>query len=143
FRTIKTIYNEDKTNSYDTTFEKIKYNIIKGNNNVEIGFNFQLTSTESGEILISKLINKSKKDEVYYAQSNLDYRKIFPGNWIWQNRKSSDDYISSSKSEKRALDRLFRSKKNLLSTDQLTNNIIKQITNQVTQQINNYNPEND
>ena len=143
FRTIKTIYNEDKTKSYDTTLEKIKYNIIKGSNNVEIGFNFQLTSTESGEILISKLINKSKKDEVYYAQSNLDYRKIFPGNWIWQNRKSSDDYISSSKSEKRALDRLFRSKKNLLSIDQLTNNIVNQITNQVTQQINNYNPEND
>ena len=142
-RNIKTIYNEDETKTYDTTYEKIKYNIIKGSNSVDIGFNIQLTSTESGEILISKLINKSEKDQIYYAQSSLDYRKIFPGNWIWQNKKSSDDFISTSKSEKRSLERLFRSKKNLLSIDELTNRIINQITNQVTQKINDYNPEND
>ena len=51
--------------------------------------------------------------------------------------------LSTSKSEKRSLERLFRSKKNLLSIDDLTNRIINQITNQVTQKINDYNPEND
>ena len=53
----------------------------------------------------------------------------------------SSDFISDSRSEKRSLNTLFKSEKNLLSTDQMSNMLYKSIAKKVSNQINNYNPE--
>ena len=108
-----------------------------------MGFQFQLISTESGEILLTKLINLNRRDEVHFAESNTNFRDIVPGNWRWQNKQSPNDIVETSYSQKRALRQLFKNKKNLLSVNTLANDIYQEIATQVSDMVNNYNPENE
>ena len=123
---------------YDTVYDKIRYSIYSGNSKVDIGFQFQLSSTESSEILYTQLINKSKRDNVNYAESSSNYRNIIPGNWTWQNKNSNSDYRNDSKSDIRKLRALFKNKKTLLSAEQLSQTIYKEIAKEISTKVNNY-----
>ena len=123
---------------YDTVYDKIRYSICSGNSKVDIGFQFQLSSTESSEILYTQLINKSKRDNVNYAESSSNYRNIIPGNWTWQNKNSNSDYRNDSKSDIRKLRALFKNKKTLLSAEQLSQTIYKEIAKEISTKVNNY-----
>jgi len=137
-------YNEEtEKHYYETVYDKIKYQEYKGSVNVQVGFQFQLISTESGEILLTKIINLSRKDEVHFAESNINYRNIVPGSWRWQTKDSPNDVINDSYLQKRALRNLFKNKKNLMSVDDLANDIYIEIAKEVSQMVNNYNPENE
>lgn len=137
-------YNEEtEKHFYETVYDKIKYQEYKGSVNVQVGFQFQLISTESGEILLTKLINLNRKDEVHFAESNVNHNKIIPGTWRWQTKESPNDIIENSYTQKRALRKLFKNKKNLLSVNELANAIYNEVANEVSQMVNNYNPENE
>jgi hypothetical protein len=137
-------YNEEtEKHFYETVYDKIKYQEYKGSVNVQLGFQFQLISTESGEILLTKLINLNRKDEVHFAESNVNHNKIIPGTWRWQTKESPNDIIENSYTQKRALRKLFKNKKNLLSVNELANDIYSEVANEVSQMVNNYNPENE
>ena len=81
-------------------YDKIKYQEYRGSTSVQIGFQFQLISTESGEILLTKLINLNRRDEVHFVESNTNYRNIIPGNWRWQSKQSPNDVIENSYSQR-------------------------------------------
>ena len=137
-------YNEETEKYYyETVYDKIRYDEYYGNASVQVGFQFQLLSSESGEILLSKLININKNDELHFAESNYDYRNIVPGSWRWENKKSPNDVIKDSFSDKRALKQLFKNKKTLMSINELSNSIYTDIAKDVSDKINNYNPENE
>ena len=137
-------YNEETEKYfYETVYDKIKYNEYTGSNSVQVGFQFQLISTESGEILLTKLINLNSNDEVHFAESNVNFRNIVPGNWRWQSKESPNDIIENSYIQKRALRQLFKNKKNLMTVNDLANEIYQEIATEVSQIVNNYNPENE
>ena len=137
-------YNEESEKYfYETVYDKIKYQEFRGSTSVQIGFQFQLISSESGEILLTKLINLNRIDEVHFAESTTNYRNIIPGNWRWQGKDSPNDVIENSYSQKRALRNLFKNKQSLLSVNALANNMYEEIATEVSQMVNNYNPENE
>ncbi len=137
-------YNEDTEKYfYETVYDKIKYQEYIGSTSVQIGFQFQLISTESGEILLTKLINLNRRDEVHFAESNTNYRNVVPGNWRWQSKQSPNDVVETSYSQKRALRNLFKNKKTLQSVNSIANEIFLEIATEVSQMVNNYNPENE
>lgn len=137
-------YNEETEKYYyESVYEKIRYDEYYGSNSVQVGFQFQLVSTESGEILLTKLISVNKKDDLHFAESDHNFRDIVPGNWRWENKKSPNDVIKDSFAEKRALKSLFRNKKTFLSVNELANAAYEEIANKVSDKINNYNPENE
>lgn len=137
-------YNEETEKYYyESVYEKIRYDEYYGSNSVQVGFQFQLVSTESGEILLTKLINVNKKDDLHFAESDHNFRDIVPGNWRWENKKSPNDVIKDSFAEKRALKSLFRNKKTFLSVNELANAAYEEIASKVSDKINNYNPENE
>ena len=142
-RKVRKYNNETEKYFYETVYDKIKYKEYIGSNSVQIGFQFQLISTESGEILLTKLINLSLSDEVHFAESNVNFRNIVPGNWRWQSKESPNDIIENSYIQKRALRQLFKNKKNLLTVNDLANNVYQDIATEVSQMVNNYNPENE
>ena len=142
-RKVRKYNNETEKYFYETVYDKIKYKEYIGSNSVQIGFQFQLISTESGEILLTKLINLSLSDEVHFAESNVNFRNIVPGNWRWQSKESPNDIIENSYIQKRALRQLFKNKKNLMTVNDLANNIYQDIATEVSQMVNNYNPENE
>ena len=142
-RKVRKYNKETEKYFYETVYDKIKYKEYIGSNIVQIGFQFQLISTESGEILLTKLINLSLSDEVHFAESNVNFRNIVPGNWRWQSKESPNDIIENSYVQKRALRQLFKNKKNLMTVNDLANNIYQDIATEVSQMVNNYNPENE
>ena len=142
-RKVRKYNNETEKYFYETVYDKIKYKEYIGSNSVQIGFQFQLISTESGEILLTKLINLSLSDEVHFAESNVNFRNIVPGNWRWQSKESPNDIIENSYIQKRALRQLFKNKKNLMTVNDLANNVYQDIATEVSQMVNNYNPENE
>lgn len=137
-------YDEENEKYYfETVYDKVKYSEFHGSNSIQVGFQFQLVSVETSEILLTKLINVNKKDAVDYAKSNHNFNKIIPGNWRWQNKNSPSDVVNNSYSDKRALKALFKGKKTLKSIDELANEAYLEIAVDVCQKINNYNPENE
>ena len=135
-------YNPDTEKHYfENEYEKITYNEFYGSNEVNISFQYQLISTESGEILLTDIINLYKKDEVYFATSNYNYRNIVPGYWRWPNKKDSSDKINKSILERNALKKLFRNNQNLKPVTQIADEIYNDIAKRITQDINTYNPE--
>lgn len=136
-------YNPDTEKHYfESVHDKITYNEFYGSNEVNIAFQYQLISTESGEILLTDIIKLNKKDEVYFASGNHNYRNIVPGYWKWPNRKHSSDKINTSLLQKNTLKQLFRNNQNLKSIAQLGDEIYNDIAQRITQDINTYNPEN-
>lgn len=142
-RKVRKYDEETEKHFYETVYDKIKYQEYRGSTSVQVGFQFQLISTESGEILLTKLINLNRRDEVHFAESNTNYRNIVPGNWRWQSKQSPNDVVETSYSQKRALRNLFKNKKTLLSVNALANDIYQEIAIEVSQMVNNYNPENE
>ena len=142
-RKVRKFNKETEKYFYETVYDKIKYKEYIGSNSVQIGFQFQLISTESGEILLTKLINLSLSDEVHFAESNVNFRNIVPGNWRWQSKESPNDIIENSYIQKRSLRQLFKNKKNLMTVNDLANNVYQDIATEVSQMVNNYNPENE
>ena len=142
-RKVRKYDEETEKYFYETVYDKIKYQEYRGSTSVQVGFQFQLISTESGEILLTKLINLNRRDEVHFAESNTNYRNIVPGNWRWQSKQSPNDVVETSYSQKRALRSLFKNKKTLLSVNTLANDIYQEIATEVSQMVNNYNPENE
>ena len=142
-RKIRKYNDETEKYYYETVYDKIRYDEYYGSASVQVGFQFQLLSSESGEILLSKLININRNDELHFAESNYDYRNIVPGSWRWENKKSPNDVIKDSFSDKRALKQLFRNNKTLMSISELSISIYTDIAKDVSNKINNYNPENE
>ena len=142
-RKVKKYDAEKEKHYYETVYDKIKYSEFYGSNSIQVGFQFQLISVETSEILITKLINVNKKDEVAYAKSNHNFRNIVPGSWRWPTKASPSDVVNNSFTEKRALKALFRGKTNLKSVDELASEAFLDIAKDVCQKINNYNPENE
>ena len=136
-------YNPDtEKNYFESEYDKITYNEFYGNNEVNISFQYQLISTESGEILLTDIIKLNRKDEVYFASANYNYRNIFPGYWKWPNRKHSSDKINTSLLQRNTLKQLFKNNQNLKPVSQLADEIYIDIAQRITQDINKYNPEN-
>ena len=142
-KSVRKYDTENEKYYYETVYDKIRYDEFQGSTSVQLGFQFRLISTETGEILLTKLINLSKNDQVHYANANVNTNKIVPGNWRWENKDSPNDVINDSYSEKRALKALFSAKRNLLSVNELANLLYLEIAKDVSQKINNYNPENE
>ena len=136
-------YNPDTEKHYfENEYDKISYNEFHGSNEVNISFQYQLISTESGEILLTDIIKLDRKEEVYFASTNYNYRNIFPGYWKWPNKKDSSDKINKSIVEKNALRQLFKNNQKLKTVAEIADEIYIDIAHRITQKINTFNPDN-
>ena len=142
-RQIKKYNKETEKYFYETEYDKVKYKEFYGMNQVSLGFQYQLTSTETGEILLTGMVNLSESDEVNYATSGVNYKKLVPGNWKYQNKSHENDIVSTSISKKRNLRKLFTNKKTLKTTEQLRDVLYKFTASKVSNKINLYNPEDE
>lgn len=135
-------YNEETEKHYfESIYDKIRYSEFFGSNQVEISFQFQLISTETGEILLTDIIKLNKADAVHFATANKNTNNIYPGNWKWEKVKHKSDEINTSYAAKRELRNLFNGKRSLKTTSQLSDQIFQNIAKEVTQKIDQYNPE--
>ena len=141
-RRVKKYNEETEKYYYEIEYDKINYQEFYASNNVSIAFQFQLISTESGEILLSDIIRIDNSDEIHYASSNHNYRNITPGTWKWKNKSHPSDEVYTSVLKKNPLKQLFKNKRELKSIEQLADELYQNSAQQVAQKIHTYNPEN-
>lgn len=125
----------------DMVYSKVFYYDYKQENRVSCTFQYQLISTETGEILISDMVEKSVDDKIYYSMFNGDTKYLYKGTWTSQTKKNSNDKIYNSYSSKKEMDRQLKSKKSIRSVESLVNDLFKTISKDVSVKIKNYNPE--
>ena len=140
---IKKYNKETEKYYYETEYDKVKYKEYYGMNQVNLGFQYQLTSTETGEILLTGIINLSETDKVNFATADVNYNKLVPGKWKFQNKAHENDVVSNSISQKRNLRKLFTAKTSLLTPEQLNDILYKSAASKISTKINVYNPENE
>lgn len=140
-RSVKKLNEETGKHYYEKVYDKIRYNEYQASNRVNLSFQFQLISTESGAILLTDIINVTKSSAVHYAKADYKHRDIIPGTWKNMNSAHPSDEVSTSYSKKRELQKLFTANKNLLSVEQLSNQAYKEAAQRASRQIDLYNPE--
>jgi len=122
-------------------YSKVYYYTYKQKNVVSCTFQYQLISAETGEILISDMIEESFSDEIGYSSFNGDTKYLYKGSWTSQTKKNANDKVYNSYSAKKELDRALRARKDIRSVESLSNELFKKISKQAAIKIKNYNPE--
>lgn len=129
---------EEKVN---VTYRKVIYWVYNQKNSVSVALKFQLTSTETGAVLVSDFIRSNQTDEISYATFDGPSSKLIPGYWEKINADSPKDVINDNQLDVRNLQELLKVKRNIASVNTLKSNAIEDIAKRTAQKINQYNPE--
>jgi len=123
-------------------YHKVTYFEYIQENSVEVSFQYQLSSTETGSVLISDLVNSSDEDKIHYATFEGNSENLIPGYWEFQHKDSPKDKKNEGSSAVKELQSLFKANKKIKSIDKLQGNVFDDIASRVAQKVNNFNPEN-
>jgi len=129
---------EEKVN---VTYRKVIYWVYNQKNSLSVALKFQLTSTETGAVMVSDFIRSNQADEVNYATFDGPSSKLVPGYWQKINVDSPKDVINDNQLDVRNLQELLKAKRDIASMNTLMSNAIEDIAKRTAQKINQYNPE--
>jgi hypothetical protein len=134
--------NEETGKSYyETRYNKVSYVEFTRENVAEVTFQFQLISTETGEILLSRTYTKVERSFANYAVYRGDYNKLVPGYWESSSERKANDRIETGRNNVSELRSLFTANKVPTPTHSLVSKINQSISNEVINEIVNFNPE--
>lgn len=120
----KKIYNkETQTTSYKTKYKPVNYYIHNGSKTVTITTHYKLLSLKTGEIIKSKILNNTKKDNIRYLTYSGDVKKLYG----YDNGKVNTSYDKHNQ-----LIELSRRRQNLRTKAFLTNDLYKSISGKIT-----------
>lgn len=125
----------------NVTYRKAVYWVYNQKNSVSVALKFQLTSTETGTVMVSDFVRSNQTDEVYYATFDGPTAKLVPGYWEKIDADSPKDVVNDNQTDVRSLQELLKAKRDITSTSILTSNAIEDIARRTAQKINQYNPE--
>lgn len=128
---------EEKAVSY----KKVIYYTYSVKNASVVSLKYQLTSVETGAVMVSDVVREGFDDEASYATFDGDNDKLVPGYWEKMNKDSEKDYVSDTPVEVSNLRNLLKAKREVSSVAQLTDKAINETATKVAQKINRYNPE--
>lgn len=123
------------------SYRKVVYYVYGQQSNVTIALKYQLTSTETGAVMVSDYIRSSQSDEVSYATFDGPANKLVPGYWEKMDADSPKDVVNDNSPEARNLQELLKAKRDIASISTLTSNAIEDLAKRTAQKINQYNPE--
>ena len=116
-----------KTKLYRTSlkYEETEYSEIYIEHTIRINFDFQLISTETGQILTSESINYTTKDNVHFAKYSL-------GNYTLLSPNPNTPHLAK---EKEKLEQLFKNNSEIKSIETLISEACNYTSNQVVKDI--------
>ncbi len=123
-------------------FNKVYYQEYEQEKTVTCTFQYQIISTETGEILLADVLEINKQDKIKYASFKGNTKYLYAGYWRNQYRRESSDKRYGSYSEKRSFDRLLSARKKIKTTEELRNDVFEDIGSGVAKKLNGFNPEN-
>lgn len=115
-------------------YKKVNYTEYSQQTSVRFVLTYQLISTETKQILVSKRIEDIKSDEIYYATYSDNFKNLYPS-------KSSNGVDVVEFNGYSNLQNLLQAKNQITPLPTLVNQLFEGITNTITQTVINYNPE--
>ena len=140
-RSVKKQNKETKEYYTVTEYDKVNYYEYRKRNAISCSFQYRLISSETGEVLISDLIELTEEDETHYATYDGKARNLYSGIWKYQSKNSGEDKINKSYSQRRQLQSLLKANRDVRSVESLSNDLYKKIGKRVARKITNFNPE--
>jgi hypothetical protein len=125
----------------ETRFNKVKYNEVSKSNSVLVSFQYQLSSTETGAVLVSDILNINLSDDIHYASFSGDNSKLIPGYWEFIDKNSTKDRIDDNSAAIQNLQNLLKANQTPRTVEVLQSEVLVEIGNRVAAKINLYNPE--
>lgn len=122
-------------------YHKTKYIEYSQANSVKVTFQYQLSSVESGAILLSDVVSVPASDNVRFARYNGDKKNLVPGYWKSMDKKSAEDAVYDNRNSVNELSALLSASDEIKSVDVLKSEIANAIAMKVSSKLNSYNPE--
>jgi tetratricopeptide (TPR) repeat protein len=138
---INTEHPVTKEKSTSTAYHKVTYFEYHRENKAAGSFQYQLSSTETGAVLLTGVINLSPSDKVHYAVFDGNTENLVPGHWEFNNKTSPKDVIQDEPVHVRNLQTMFNARKEIKSPAALRNELTNGIASAVSKAVNDYNPE--
>ncbi|MFA5648294.1 MAG: hypothetical protein WC951_08265 [Bacteroidales bacterium] len=141
----KTVTYKDKQTGEERKvieYDKVNYTEVSKINSSGVSIQYQLTSTETAEVLLSNVITIHKSDALNYAQYKGDSKNLVPGHWEQLNKKLPKDRVDDNPNDVRHLQRLLNAEKEIKSAHQLKTEALTDFSAQLARQVSAYNPEN-
>ncbi|HPD95083.1 MAG: hypothetical protein H6537_08420 [Bacteroidales bacterium] len=142
---VKEVTKVKKPNSEETetkvSYKKVYYWEYETKNYASMSLKYQLTSTETGAVMVTDLAKGYAEDALHYVEFDGPKDKLVPGSWEKINKDSPNDVVSDSKVDIAALRDLLDGKREIISLDKLNEQVIDEIASQVSGKIDKYDPE--
>lgn len=140
---VKKVNQETKKTYYETRYKRVYYTEFEGASSVAIDFQYQMVSTETGEVVKSDMVRKERSDYVNYVNYSGNYKKLYPGKFSSKGMTfAKGDEVYSSFFEQRKLRGKVRTKKTVLkSHNELSMEVLKIISKNIVDGISSYNPD--
>jgi tetratricopeptide (TPR) repeat protein len=138
---IETTDNVTREKSTKTVYHKVTYHEFQCENLASGSFQYQLSSTETGAVLASGVIELKPADRIHYAVFEGKAENLVPGYWEFRNKESSLDDIQDQRVMVRNLQNLLSARKTIKTPAVLRNEVMDGIAREVSRAVNKYNPE--
>ncbi len=122
-------------------YNKVYYKQYRKENRVSLAFRYKLISSETGEILLSDLIELSETDRAEWARYDGDERYLYPGTWERRNKASPGDRVYTGRRQRRELERLLKASDETTSIDELAGKLYRSVGQAVARKLITFNPE--
>lgn len=113
---------------YETKYKKTSYKEYYGENKAVLSFQFKMISLATGEVILTKIIEKEEKDQVNYAIYEGDQSNLFP---------AQNGGINLNRVARNQLVNKLNSRRELRSPDDLSNAVYKSVGAGMTHEIEN------
>ncbi len=127
----RTAYESFTAQKYDSTLKKnvdevryrpVRFTEFSNSKQLNISFQYQLISSETGRVLASNIVNKTESDEVRYANYRGDYRNLYPGN---------GNSVVTNANARNSLTSSFTSRKELKTNEEVAKSAYVSVAQQV------------
>tara|TARA_B110000211_G_C14068297_1_gene548718 strand:- start:778 stop:2175 length:1398 start_codon:yes stop_codon:yes gene_type:complete len=140
-RTVKSYNKSTQKTTSKTVYDKVSFKNYKGHNSVKILFQFMLVSSETGEVLLSEVVEKKIVSEVNYNIYGGNYRNLVPGEWKYTWKKTTGDRIDHSRTGRNNLRAKFKSSKTLRAISSITSEAYSTVGKTAAKKVYQFNPE--
>lgn len=123
------VYNEQEQKYfYETKYRKTAYREYYGESTANLSFQFKMISLETGEVMVTKIIERSERDAVRYTTYEGDAKNLFPAtsNGINLNRAARNELLN-----------MMQARRELKTTEQLSTDLYKTVGHELSREIDN------
>jgi len=123
---VKLLNKETDKHYYETRYRPVKYQEYYNRNETTFSFQYKGISLETGEVLFSRIVDKTYDSKIYYGAYSGEVTHLYPA--------GSNGVLSNSR-DKNVLMELMRANRAIKSVDQLSNEAFAAVARDLTSDI--------